>query len=187
MRSTREELWKSRVSLSGKSMAPARDGAPRAWRWQRNAHEIYTKSRRCAAVKLYQDPTSATIQYMLSGREPVRVTSVLTVRGNRNPESGKPLSPRARRARALREVRCVMCVWNSLTLSGSGGDRDKPSISNFRFRPVLSDLELKAAVGLQHNNKPHRAPYCTLRLSLMASGLSHSARYRAARAAPPSS
>ena len=63
-----------------------------------------------------------------------------------------------------------MYVWNSLTLSGSGGDRDKPSISNFRFRPVLSDLELKAAVGLQHN-KPHRAPYCSLYPQTLTDGL----------------
>ena len=39
------------------------------------------------------------------------------------------------------------CVWNSLTLSGSGGDATKPSISNFRFRPCLCHLELKPAHG----------------------------------------
>ena len=39
------------------------------------------------------------------------------------------------------------CVWNPLTLSGSACGAEKASISNFRFRPVLADLELKPAPG----------------------------------------
>ena len=34
-----------------------------------------------------------------------------------------------------------------LTLSGSGGDVDKVSIRNCRFRPRLGQLRLKATVG----------------------------------------
>jgi hypothetical protein len=37
------------------------------------------------------------------------------------------------------------CVWNPLTLSGSACGAAKASISNFRFRPCLSELELKPA------------------------------------------
>jgi hypothetical protein len=35
------------------------------------------------------------------------------------------------------------CVWNSLTLSGSGGDVDKVSIRNCRFCAVLGQLRLE--------------------------------------------
>ena len=44
-----------------------------------------------------------------------------------------------------RRVHCPLktdVVWNSLTLSGSGGNATKPSMSNFRFRPVLADLRI---------------------------------------------
>ena len=42
-----------------------------------------------------------------------------------------------------------MCSEFANSLSGSGGDRDKPSISNFRFRHCLPDLELKPALSMR--------------------------------------
>ena len=43
----------------------------------------------------------------------------------------------------LVEARALMCLGfaKAVTLSGSGGDKDKPSISIFRVRTVLTDLD----------------------------------------------